>query len=163
NHLKDSLTSAASNANTKAECQKNIRKYLNFIKDKHLQVYDPVVAGELAYEENFLKNKRNYPQFQSLDNFTAYIKIPSFNYRLWKELDKFYDSITPILKSKNKIILDIRNNGGGGERMYNQLIKIMKSSSKRAKVGIIFNNNCASACEEVALILTNIDGIKTFG
>lgn len=142
-------------------CQKNIKKYISFIKDKHLQIYDPIKIGEAAYEKNFVAN--NLPKYKNLENATAYIKIPSFNYKLWKELDRFYDSITPIIKTKQSIIIDIRNNGGGGERMYNQLLKILKSNAKKIKIAVVFNRKCASACEEVALILTKNKYIKTFG
>lgn len=162
NNLKDSINLETNNSNlSKVDCQKSIKKYLNFIKDKHLQIYDPFVISEKEYEKNFVN--RNLPEFTNLNESTSYIKIPSFNYKLWKELDRFYDSVTPLLKNKKKIIVDIRNNGGGGERMYKQLIKILKSNSKNSKIGVVFNRKCASACEEVALILLKNKQIKTFG
>ncbi|MBF0694199.1 MAG: hypothetical protein IR153_03980 [Flavobacterium sp.] len=158
--LKDSLSAKTANI-SKDDCQKIIRKYLSFIKDKHLQIYDPRLVDETKHENNLLTNR--LPEYQNLSPTTAYIKVPSFDYRLWKQLDQFYDSITPILKSKKAIILDIRNNSGGGERMYNQLVKILKTKAKTSKIGVIFNKNCASACEEVALIATNSKHIQTFG
>lgn len=146
---------------SKSECQKTIREYLDVIRDKHLQIYDPELYNEARYLQTF--TSRNLPQYVDLDDETAYLKVPSFNYKLWKDLDNFYDSIIPVLAVKKFIILDIRNNGGGGERMYNQLLKILKKSSKKSKVGIIFNRHCASACEEVALEMTDNKHIITFG
>ena len=160
--LKDSLVIETKKENISRDlCQKIIKKYISFIKDKHLQIYDPIKIGEAEYEKNFVA--KNLPEYKDLENSTGYIKIPSFNYRLWKELDNFYDNIIPIIKTKQRIIIDIRNNGGGGERMYNRLIKILKSNSKKVKIAVVFNKNCASACEEVALILTESKNIKTFG
>jgi hypothetical protein len=160
--LKDSLIIETNKENVSKDlCQKILKKYICFIKDKHLQIYDPIKIGEADYEKNFVA--KNLPKYKDLENSIGYIKIPSFNYKLWKELDHFYDSITPIIKTKQKIILDIRNNGGGGERMYSQLLKILKSNSKKIKIAVVFNNKCASACEEVALILTENKNIKTFG
>lgn len=160
--LKDSLTTETNKANlSKDLCQKIIKRYISLIKDKHLQIYDPIKINEVEYQKNFAA--KNLPQYKELENETAYVKIPSFNYTLWKELDNFYDSIAPIVKTKQKIIVDIRNNGGGGERMYNQLLKILKSNAKKIKIAVIYNNKCASACEEVALILTENKNIKTFG
>lgn len=151
--LKDSLTTETNKDNlSKDLCQKIIKKFISFIKDKHLQIYDPIKINEAEYQKNFAA--KNLPQYEELENETAYVKIPSFNYTLWKELDNFYDSIAPIVKTKQKIIVDIRNNGGGGERMYNQLLKILKSNAKKIKIAVVYNNKCASACEEVALILT---------
>jgi hypothetical protein len=160
--LKDSLALETQKQNFDKEiCQKNIKKYLNFFKDKHLQIYDPIKIRVADYENNFVA--KNLPKYKELENSTSYIKIPSFNYKLWKELDNFYDSISPIIKNKEKIILDIRNNGGGGERMYKQLLKILKSNSKKAKIAVVLNRKCASACEEVALILSENKYITTFG
>ena len=160
--LKDSLIIKTNKDNlSKDECQKIIKNYLSFIEDKHLQIYDPIKVKEAEYNKNFVA--KNLPEYKDLESSTGYIKIPSFNYRLWKKLDNFYDSITPIVKTKQKIILDIRNNGGGGERMYNQLLKILKSNSKKVKIAVVFNSKCASACEEVALLLTENKRIKTFG
>jgi hypothetical protein len=162
NELKTSIKAEISKVGiTKDLCQENLRKYLNFIKDKHLKIYDPIAIGESEYEKNFVS--KNVPELKSLNDSTLYLKIPSFNYKLWKELDHFYDSITPIIKSKKKVIVDIRNNGGGGERMYSQLLKILKSNSNKIKIGVVFNRKCASACEEVALIVTENKNIKTFG
>lgn len=161
-HLKDSLTTETNKENVSKDlCQKIIKKYISFIKDKHLQIYDPIKIGEAEYEKNFVA--KNLPEYKDLENSTGYIRISSFNYKLWKELDEFYDSITPIIKTKQRIIIDIRNNGGGGERMYNQLLKILKSNAKKVKIAVVFNKKCASACEEVALILTEHKNIKTFG
>ncbi|MBY0486434.1 MAG: hypothetical protein K2P85_04500 [Flavobacteriaceae bacterium] len=47
--------------------------------------------------------------------------------------------------------------------MYNQLLKILKSNSKKIKIAVVYNKRCASACEEVALILTENKNIKSFG
>lgn len=162
NNLKDSINSEINKINlSNDDCQKSIKNYLNFIKDKHLQIYNPIDIDEKEYEKNFVN--RNLPEFRNLNDSTVYVRIPSFNYKLWKELDQFYDSISPVLKNKKKIIVDIRNNSGGGERMYKQLIKILKSNSKKSKIAVVFNKKCASACEEVALILIKNKHIKTFG
>lgn len=141
---------------TDVDCAKYISRYLRFIKDKHLNIYSPKNVDEKAYEKKLMT--KLLPSYREIEGI-SYIKVPSFNYRLWKKLDKFYDSITPLVKVNNKVILDIRNNGGGGERMYNQLLKLIK----RKNVVGIFNYKCASACEEVALKLNSYRKTTTIG
>ncbi|MEL7120592.1 MAG: S41 family peptidase [Bacteroidota bacterium] len=141
------------------ECLKLLNKYLSFIKDKHLKVYKPKrnETGEIQYK------KRPLPSFKSLDDEINYAKVPSFHASLWRELDSFYDSITPLVKEKKYLIVDIRNNGGGGERMYNQLLKLVKKEKELKKVVFLFNGACASACEEVAMKVSSIKKVTTMG
>ena len=140
-------------------CVPLLNKYLSFIKDKHLKVYSPKVVDDKAYEKKLFTEK--LPSLEVKDDF-QYIKVPSFNYRLWQELDQFYDSITPLVKGSEYLIIDIRDNGGGGERMYKQLLQIVKKEAP-GKVAVLFNKRCASACEEVALKMSNMKNVITMG
>lgn len=138
------LVEITNTVKTDVDCAKAIRKYLAFIKDKHLKIYSTKTVDEKVYEKSLFTKK--LPKFKIINDIN-YIKVPSFSYRLWKHLDRFYDSITPIVKEKQNVILDIRSNSGGGERMYKQLLKLIK----RKNIVVLFNRKCASACEEVAL------------
>lgn len=142
------------------QCVKLLSKYLSFIKDKHLKVYNAAKVDEKAYEKKILTQK--LPEFSVLADGINYVKVPSFNYRLWKQLDNFYDSITPLVSHGQHLIVDITNNGGGGERMYNQLLKIIKKEVK-GEVVVLFNRYCASACEEVALKVSGMKNVTTMG
>ena len=142
-------------------CVELLNKYLSFIKDKHLRVYDPSIVDEEAYDKK-LKTK-GLPSFKVIDEKTNYVRVPSFSANLWRELDQFYDSITPLVQTKDNLIVDIRNNGGGGERMYKQLLQIIKKNDTPENVVVLFNRRCASACEEVALKVSNIKKVVTLG
>ena len=63
----------------------------------------------------------NY-NFKSLDEKTNYLKLRSFDYRLTKELDSFYTTINNAIKNKPYLVIDIRDNGGGSEGSYFNLL-----------------------------------------
>jgi C-terminal processing protease CtpA/Prc len=137
-----------------------LKKYLSFFRDKHLQFYDPIEIKEKEYKANF--KAKNSPKFTDLDTATVLVSVPSFNYKLHKELDSFCDSISPLIKKRKHLIIDLRNNGGGGERMYKQLYNIVRQKSKKETVALIINQKCASACEEFVLKLKSQKNIVCF-
>ena len=64
---------------------------------------------------------KNY-EFKELNDSTNYIRLLSFDARLTRELDSFYRSIDQAIRSKPYLIIDIRNNGGGSESSYFNLL-----------------------------------------
>jgi hypothetical protein len=68
------------------------------------------------------KENSNYYEFKSLDNSTNYLRLSSFDSRHTNELDSFYTTIAAQLSTKPKLIIDLRNNGGGSERSYLNLL-----------------------------------------
>lgn len=62
-------------------------------------------------------------EFRLLDSSVNYLRLTSFDGHLVEELDVFFDSIGPQIKSKPFLIIDLRNNGGGSERSYLNLIQ----------------------------------------
>jgi hypothetical protein len=64
----------------------------------------------------------NYYEFKSLDNSTNYLRLSSFDSKHIIELDSLYTTIATQLATKPKLILDLRNNGGGSERSYLNLL-----------------------------------------
>jgi hypothetical protein len=64
---------------------------------------------------------KNY-EFKELNDSTNYLRLLSFDARLTRELDSFYRSIDQVIRSKPYLIIDIRNNGGGSESSYFNLL-----------------------------------------
>ena len=61
-------------------------------------------------------------EFRELNDSTNYLRLTSFDARLTKELDSFYHFIDQQIRSKPYLIIDIRNNGGGSESSYFNLL-----------------------------------------
>jgi hypothetical protein len=60
--------------------------------------------------------------FKELDTQTNYLKLTSFDYSLKDRLNAFYKTIDSTITSKPYLIIDLRNNGGGSEECYLDLM-----------------------------------------
>lgn len=62
-------------------------------------------------------------EFRLLDSVTNYLRISSFSISLKQELELFYKSIDSSIQEKPYLIIDLRDNGGGAEECYIDLLK----------------------------------------
>lgn len=62
-------------------------------------------------------------EFRSLDSTTNYLRISSFSISLKQELELFYQSIDSLIQSTPHLVIDLRDNGGGAEECYTDLLK----------------------------------------
>ena len=62
-------------------------------------------------------------EFRLLDSVTNYLRISSFSISLKQELEQFYQSIDSSVQEKPYLIIDLRDNGGGAEECYTDLLK----------------------------------------
>lgn len=94
----------------------------------------------------------------------TYLKIGSFNswYPTLSDAENFYQSLEGTLTKKH-LILDLRDNGGGGDRNSDILFKIIKDYLKKNKVYILTNHRTASNAEQFTLKLSQFENCKTFG
>ena len=94
----------------------------------------------------------------------TYLKIGSFN--SWNpnlsEAETFYDSLEKTL-SKDHLIIDLRDNTGGGDRNSDILYKIVKRYLRDNKVYIITNHRTASNAEQFAFKLSKLKNSMVFG
>ncbi len=61
-------------------------------------------------------------EFKQLDENTNYLRLSSFDRSLTKELDSLYNEIDSELRRRPYLIIDIRDNEGGDEQSYINLI-----------------------------------------
>jgi hypothetical protein len=62
-------------------------------------------------------------EFQAIDIETNYLRISSFHIDLKEELTTFYQSIDSSIQNKPYLIIDLRDNGGGADDCYIELLK----------------------------------------
>jgi C-terminal processing protease CtpA/Prc len=74
----------------------------------------------------------------------------------------FYDLIKDSLKAKN-LIVDLRNNTGGAEKVSNKFLTLLRGYAKSGKIYVLMNNGTMSRGEIFILQLKKIKGVKTFG
>jgi len=94
----------------------------------------------------------------------TYIGIGSFSgfNPVLQEAQDFYEE----LNGKNvtsKLILDLRNNGGGGNRNSNILYRYLRKNYKRAKLYVLVNSRTTSNAEQFVLRLKRFKNVKILG
>ena len=62
-------------------------------------------------------------EFREIDSLTNYLRISSLEVNLKQELNSFYQSIDSMVIAKPYLIIDLRDNGGGSEESYFNLMK----------------------------------------
>lgn len=95
----------------------------------------PRYANNSEVENYFNILAANKPFFKELDAHTSYIRIPTFQGTEKKSIDSVLQANrNSILKSQN-FIIDIRNNGGGSDSSYYELLPFMYTNPIRT-VGV---------------------------
>lgn len=94
----------------------------------------------------------------------TYLRVGSFSgfNPTLSEAEEFYKQVEGTL-NKQHLILDLRNNGGGGVRNSDILFKILKEYSKTNNIYILINLLTASNAEQFTVRLSKLDNCKVFG
>ncbi len=64
-------------------------------------------------------------QFMKLSDKTTYLRIPSFNIEKYKLIDSLVESNLKTIEKSPNLIIDLRDNGGGGDRSYKALLPLV--------------------------------------
>ncbi|HZF63804.1 MAG TPA: S41 family peptidase [Chitinophagaceae bacterium] len=94
---------------------KNIYKRIE-VKNGRIPIYGFYKVGLVPEEEPAPYS------FRAIDAQTNYLQLTSFNRSLKDELNAFYKAIDSSIRSKPYLIIDLRNNGGGSEECYFDLM-----------------------------------------
>lgn len=145
------------------------------INSKRLMAYTERVENGFFYFMGFQKDitQTNYSSImpsestyyrEELSDEITYLKIGSFS--SWNptlsDAEKFYKTLEGYL-NKSNLIVDLRNNGGGGDRNSDILYKLLKEYSKKNKIYVLINHRTASNAEQFAKKLSTLENCKIFG
>lgn len=78
------------------------------------------------------------------------------------EADAFTESIRGKLTAPH-LIVDLRDNGGGGRRVSKPLFKLLKKHAKRHRLYVLTNFSTASEAEQTAVKLSKLDRVRILG
>ncbi len=99
----------------------------------------PELPGDPKVEAYFKSMSTNVPYFEVLDEETVLLRIPTFTGSEKDVIDSvIFANRAKILETEN-FIIDIRNNGGGSDRSYEELLPIMYTNPIRG-VGVAFRS-----------------------
>lgn len=88
---------------------------------KTQRVVNGLMPG-FGFSKTDTREKKKPYEFKILNDSTNYLRLSDFDAGLTAELNSFYDSIESTIKSKQHLIIDIRDNGGGAERSFFSLL-----------------------------------------
>ncbi|KPM32034.1 Peptidase family S41 [Croceitalea dokdonensis DOKDO 023] len=101
---------------------------------------------------------------KELDNAISYIKTGSFSsfYPKLADAEAFYASLQDKLTKKH-LIVDLRDNTGGGERNSNILLELLTTYAQNNKLYVLINHNTASNAEQFTLKLKQLPNTTILG
>jgi len=91
----------------------------------------------LSVERHFTFMKTETPLFEKLDDKTAIIRIPTFDHSAKRGIDSVIAANRYIITSTENLIIDVRNNGGGSDYSFNELLPFIYTNPFRT-VGVEF-------------------------
>lgn len=123
--LRNMLISNAQHVSDVDTCYEIIKKYLDFFKDKHVQFYQ--LHRNSPKKKTVFKTVQGAEKFQfsNINDHTLMLSLPNFHQGNKERIDgmiKFHKE--KILKTPF-LIIDVRNNGGGSDRSYSEIIPII--------------------------------------
>ncbi|QES89440.1 S41 family peptidase [Rhizosphaericola mali] len=96
-------------------CAEIMLNWLHYFRNGHL--------GIRVNDSNTVKSgPRRNPTFSIVDKNTILLTIPTFGGSYKKQIDSIIETNKSLLSSKENLILDIRDNGGGSDISYEKII-----------------------------------------
>ncbi|WP_198171445.1 S41 family peptidase [Mucilaginibacter aquatilis] len=103
-------------------------------------------------------------KFKNIDSGINYLRLGSFatsNKSLATSAD-FYNTIKDSLTAPT-LIVDLRNNGGGGFKSSGKFLKLLEGYTKRGRIYALINNRTFSNAEQFAIKLSQLKNVTLLG
>lgn len=91
----------------------------------------PKLKKDPIIESYYKQIGTKMPYFEIMDSRTAYLRIPSFHRSHKQAIDSVIKANKTIITSTPNFIIDIRNNGGGSDSSYEELLPIIYTNPIR--------------------------------
>lgn len=101
--------------------------------------------------------------FRRLSRNASYLRLGSFaghTAELREKANLFCESIKDSLTG-SLVIVDIRNNGGGSGKSSGPFVKLLRNF--KGSIAVLVNNSTVSEAEQVAIELSKLKNVRTFG
>jgi C-terminal processing protease CtpA/Prc len=110
--------------------------------NNHLQIGNitltriyPNIKDEPKFDRYFKALEAGQPYMEQLNETTLYLRIPSFNESYKRKIDSVMDANKAKMLITKNLIIDIRNNGGGSDASYSEIIPYLYTNPIRT-VGV---------------------------
>lgn len=140
-----------------SECAATINQWIRFFRNGHIGIQYlksdaaaqaiqtapateatlPEGVDKAKYEKAAAQLNARKPFFEKLDATTAYLRIPFFEISEKKLIDSVIRQNRDVILSTENLIIDLRNNPGGSDASFEQLLPILYTNPVRT-VGVEF-------------------------
>ncbi len=105
----------------------------NYLQMGHINLKRkvPELKTNPAVERYFKIIEAEQPYFEKIDDQTTFLRIPSFSGSRKPIIDSVIHANKELILKTPNLIIDIRNNGGGSDRSYHELLPIMYTNPIR--------------------------------
>ncbi len=97
----------------------------------------PVFTENSNIEDYFTNLNSSKPYSRQINSTTVLIRIPSFDQSYKKAIDSVISISKPMLAKTENLILDLRNNGGGSDGSFSEIIPLIYTNPIRS-IGVEF-------------------------
>lgn len=111
---------------------------IGLIGNTHLQIDHmtfkriyPVLDSDPSAEQYFKLMSAKKPYIEYLSDRTALLRIPSFDLSQKKKIDQVLDKHMDKLLQTENLIIDVRDNGGGSDGSYEELLPLLYTNPIR--------------------------------
>lgn len=122
--------------------------------------------SKIKNDKDFINLPKNNADFifKNIETDVQYLHVKHFSAEgvKMKKSQEFYDSIKNLLTEPN-LILDLRNNDGGANKVSKKFLKLIKRYTKNGQVYVLINNGTLSQGEIFTLQLKQFKNVKTLG
>lgn len=116
--------------------------YVTMVGKNHLQIGNVTLSraygltdDEPKYAQYYKAIQAQQPYAEQLNETTFYVRIPSFNEGHKRSIDSVLKAANKKILATKNLIIDIRNNGGGSDASYSELIPYLYTNPIRG-VGV---------------------------
>ncbi|RZL43959.1 MAG: hypothetical protein EOP00_22070 [Pedobacter sp.] len=144
-----------------------IPNYYAYTLTRNIKLQNNLLIGSSYYKGdakvfyNILSRKEKY-EYKVLEDQIGYLSLGTFNStdKEIKAATDFFDAVKPTINVKH-LIVDVRNNFGGGYKNSMQFIRFLRSFS--GKIYILQNGYTVSNAEQFIINLKGLDNVVTLG
>lgn len=102
------------------------RIYPGFKEDDTIKLYNQEMCASV-------------PFIKKLSEKMVLFRVPTFNSRAKKNIDSLITANAPLLKSAENLIIDIRNNGGGSDATYDNILPFLYTNPIRTQRVLMYS------------------------